>query len=91
MINELNIGEFFYENIGTIIILIGLLFVILQIAMIIAILKIYSINNKLNALIMIHDNANDTKIEQLNKIEKYLEIIAETEIKKIENLGTPTS
>lgn len=85
------IAEFVNDNLGNIVGLIIISIVVLQIALIVAILKIFTINKKMTELIILHDTANDTKIEQLGKIEKYLEIIAETGLHNINKQDTPTS
>ena len=61
------------------------------IALITAVLKIHKIEKEIKELIIQNDNANDTKIEQLAKIEKYLEVIAETELREIKNEGASAS
>ena len=57
----------------------------LVVALITAVLKIHTIEKEIKELIIQNDHANDTKIEQLAKIEKYLEVIAETELHEIKN------
>lgn len=85
MIGLTRISYIFGEEYTPLFILIIIAIIALQIALILAILKIFTINNKLNSLIQLHDSANDLILQDLSKIEKHLDVLEKINIDKLKN------